>query len=239
MPCSRLPTPTTHVRKTNVEYMRPSITVLAPHGTALGPALHAGLLSREWTSELLTVSRAEASHLRAGAVVVIEDDEGDARMELPTTGSLASCVCLGSVRSMAVLLALHGRGATVLNQSASLISLLRLVERAYLNRRKSENESIPSARTLARRLDESTRLGRLTAAEHGVLRAMIAGFSATQISDQRYLSTHTIRSHIKSILSKLQVRSQLEAVAIARRSGHMSWLHEAPAQFTNSGDDDA
>ncbi|MFF2622509.1 helix-turn-helix transcriptional regulator [Oerskovia jenensis] len=222
-----------------MENTRPSITVLAPHGTALGPALHAGLGARGWAVELHTVTRAEPTHLRTRAVVVIEDDDGNARMGLPSTGSLTTCVCVGSVRSVSVLLTLHGRGATVLNQSASLLSLLRLVERAHLTPGRTELETVAFSRTLQRRRDESIGLGRLTAAENGVLRAMVAGFSATQISDQRYLSTHTIRSHIKSILAKLQVRSQLEAVAVVRRSGHMTWLHDAHAQFTNSGEDDA
>ena len=235
---SRLPTLTTRARKTTVENSRPSITVLAPHGTALGPALHAGLVARGWTADLLTVSRADPTHLRTRAVVVIEDDDGNPRMGLPTSGSLTTCVCVGSVRSVSVLLTLHGRGATVLNQSASLLSLLRLVERAHLTPGRTEHEAVAFSRTLQRRRDESAGLGRLTAAENGVLRGMIAGFSAAQISHQRFLSTHTIRSHIKSILTKLQVRSQLEAVAVARRSGHMTWLHDAPAQFTNSGEDD-
>ncbi|RXR21761.1 LuxR family transcriptional regulator [Oerskovia turbata] len=221
-----------------MENSRPSITVLAPHGTALGPALHAGLVARGWTADLLTVSRADPTHLRTRTVVVIEDDDGTPRLDLPTSGSLTTCVCVGSVRSVSVLLTLHGRGATVLNQSASLLSLLRLVERAHLAPGRTEHESAAFSRTLQRRRDENIGLGRLTTAEDGILRAMIAGFSAAQISNQRYLSTHTIRSHIKSILTKLQVRSQLEAVAVARRSGHMAWLHEAPAQFTNSGDDD-
>ncbi|MBM7479294.1 response regulator transcription factor [Oerskovia jenensis] len=222
-----------------MENTRPSITVLAPYGTSLGPALHAGLGARGWAVELHTVTRAEPTHLRTRAVVVIEDDDGNARMGLPSTGSLTTCVCVGSVRSVSVLLTLHGRGATVLNQSASLLSLLRLVERAHLTPGRTEHEAVAFSRTLQRRRDESIGLGRLTAAENGVLRAMVAGFSATQISDQRYLSTHTIRSHIKSILAKLQVRSQLEAVAVVRRSGHMTWLHDAHAQFTNSGEDDA
>src|SRR6478609_4000997 len=79
-PGPRLPTLTTRARKTTVENSRPSITVIAPHGTALGPALHAGLVARGWTADLHTVSRADPTHLRTRAVVVIEDDDGNPRM---------------------------------------------------------------------------------------------------------------------------------------------------------------
>ncbi|HYA68129.1 MAG TPA: LuxR C-terminal-related transcriptional regulator [Acidimicrobiales bacterium] len=55
----------------------------------------------------------------------------------------------------------------------------------------------------------------LTTSEHRVLYQMMRGASATEIADQLSVSLATVRSHIRSILRKLQVSSQLAAVALA------------------------
>lgn len=59
-------------------------------------------------------------------------------------------------------------------------------------------------------------LGRLTARELDVLDRLAAGHRAVAIADDLVLSLTTVRSHIRSILIKLEVRSQLEAVALLR-----------------------
>jgi DNA-binding NarL/FixJ family response regulator len=60
--------------------------------------------------------------------------------------------------------------------------------------------------------------GRLTGREQEVLVRLMKGESAVVISQGFYTSLATVRSHIRSILNKLGVRSQLEAVALARES---------------------
>lgn len=59
----------------------------------------------------------------------------------------------------------------------------------------------------------------LTEKEMEVLRLLAAGEPAAQIARQLYVSIHTTRNHIRSILAKLNARSQLEAVVLAVRSG--------------------
>jgi DNA-binding CsgD family transcriptional regulator len=56
---------------------------------------------------------------------------------------------------------------------------------------------------------------RLTASERRVLYYLTKGFSAQEIADELVVSLATVRSHIRSILRKLNVKSQLAAVAIA------------------------
>jgi DNA-binding CsgD family transcriptional regulator len=56
---------------------------------------------------------------------------------------------------------------------------------------------------------------RLTASERRVLYYLTKGFSAQEIADEQVVSLATVRSHIRSILRKLNVKSQLAAVAIA------------------------
>ena len=59
----------------------------------------------------------------------------------------------------------------------------------------------------------------LSAREREVLALMTVGMDARTIARQCDISVHTCRGHIKSILHKLDVHSQLEAVAEARRRG--------------------
>jgi DNA-binding NarL/FixJ family response regulator len=65
---------------------------------------------------------------------------------------------------------------------------------------------------------------RLTERERQVLSALLDGWSADRIAEEWVVSITTVRSQIRSILLKLGVNSQLQAVAEARRSG---WSLEA------------
>jgi DNA-binding NarL/FixJ family response regulator len=60
---------------------------------------------------------------------------------------------------------------------------------------------------------------RLTVREAEVLRDLMDGANAERIAEMAFVSVSTVRSHIKSILMKLGVSSQLAAVALAQRAG--------------------
>ncbi len=60
---------------------------------------------------------------------------------------------------------------------------------------------------------------RLTAREQHVLAALVEGEPAQAIAERSSVSEATVRSQIKSVLAKLGARSQLQAVAQARRAG--------------------
>jgi DNA-binding NarL/FixJ family response regulator len=66
-------------------------------------------------------------------------------------------------------------------------------------------------------------LGSLTAKEGEVLRALMAGTPAPEVARELNVSVSTVRNHIRAILGKLGVRSQLAAVAAAYRAG---WSRE-------------
>jgi DNA-binding NarL/FixJ family response regulator len=55
----------------------------------------------------------------------------------------------------------------------------------------------------------------LTAGERRVLFYLTEGWAAQDVADELVVSLTTVRSHIRSVLRKLGVRSQLAAVAIA------------------------
>ena len=60
---------------------------------------------------------------------------------------------------------------------------------------------------------------RLTPREEEVLAALVDGEPALAIAERATVSEATVRSHIRSVLTKLGVGSQLQAVAQARRAG--------------------
>jgi DNA-binding NarL/FixJ family response regulator len=59
----------------------------------------------------------------------------------------------------------------------------------------------------------------LTAREREVLDLLAQGRSTDEIQQQLFLSQHTVRNHVRNVLTKLQARTKLEAVVIAARSG--------------------
>jgi two-component system nitrate/nitrite response regulator NarL len=63
---------------------------------------------------------------------------------------------------------------------------------------------------------------RLTRREEEVLSALMRGAKARDICVQSFVSMPTVRSQIRSILTKLGVTSQLAAVALAYQSGWSS-----------------
>lgn len=71
----------------------------------------------------------------------------------------------------------------------------------------------------ARHHRELRPLERLTHREVETLRALCRGDTAGAIAEQWVVSIATVRSHIRSILMKFGVSSQLAAVALANRSG--------------------
>ncbi len=59
----------------------------------------------------------------------------------------------------------------------------------------------------------------LSARELEVLRCLAQGQTTASIAKSLFVSPHTVRSHVRGILEKLDAHSKLEAVAIALRDG--------------------
>jgi DNA-binding NarL/FixJ family response regulator len=61
-------------------------------------------------------------------------------------------------------------------------------------------------------------VGSLTRREQEVLQAIAGGATRVEIAQLLAISPHTVRTHMQSILTKLDVHTSLEAVAVARRA---------------------
>jgi DNA-binding CsgD family transcriptional regulator len=59
----------------------------------------------------------------------------------------------------------------------------------------------------------------LTSREREVLRMIATAANSEELARRLAISVNTVRSHIQSIFSKLQVHSRLEAAAFAARAG--------------------
>jgi DNA-binding NarL/FixJ family response regulator len=70
---------------------------------------------------------------------------------------------------------------------------------------------------------QSRAAGILSKREREVLIELASGASTEQIASSLFLSVHTVRNHVHSVLHKLDVHSRLEAVSRARREGLLDW----------------
>jgi len=61
----------------------------------------------------------------------------------------------------------------------------------------------------------------LTARERDVLQLVAEGLQNRQIAARLYLSPHTVKFHVASILAKLGAASRTEAVTLAARRGEL------------------
>lgn len=70
----------------------------------------------------------------------------------------------------------------------------------------------------------------LTAREREVLQAVADGATNREISEQLWISPHTVRTHVQHIFDKLDVHTRTEAAALIRNPGSTT-EHSADAHF--------
>ena len=209
------------------------VWILAPDGSLLGAALQAALGRLGWPAQLgvhcqlgWTAERGRSPACRSLRVLLVEDNDGRPsrpydRSRPDDRAASGLRVCIGSLRSVEALIPLVRRGAVPLNQDGSLPDLTRGVLDALARPGPLlPAEAARSIAALERRRDEAEALARLTPSEARVLDLLIAGHTAARIAERTARSEHTVRSQIRSLLAKLDVSSQLVAVALAHRSGY-------------------
>jgi two-component system nitrate/nitrite response regulator NarL len=136
-----------------------------------------------------------------GAAVVVVTGVTD-RVRLAECVEAGALGIVGKHESFEALIA-------AVSEAAQLRALLSTGQREELLRELRHHRA-----DTTRRLEP---FGRLTRREREVLRALVDGQSAEVIAKQSFVSVATVRSQIRSVLSKLGVNSQLAAVALATR----------------------
>jgi DNA-binding NarL/FixJ family response regulator len=129
----------------------------------------------------------------------------------------------GSVDQVRIGGALDEGALAWVPKHATFPALLRSVRAAFEGRdvmeadRRQELVELHRRQTTERR-ELERRLGRLTQRERAVLEEIAQGHRAQAVADRFVVSLATVRTQIRAILVKLEVGSQLEAVALYRRA---------------------
>lgn len=123
-----------------------------------------------------------------------------------------------------IVRAIEAGASGILHKSAGIAEILDAVRRLGCGETLlSQQEVVEALWTVARERAENREAGimicRLTPREREVLRAIAKGWSDKVIADQLYMGVGTVRTHITSILQKLEVRSRLQALLFAMRHG--------------------
>lgn len=108
-----------------------------------------------------------------------------------------------------------GADGAVFKDGHDLVTALRAVlssRNGYLDPR------LRSERSQRRFGMDGPVVGPLSPREYDVLCALASGRSTTEIAGELYLAESTVRSYTKALLTKLGVRSRIEALAVARRA---------------------
>jgi DNA-binding NarL/FixJ family response regulator len=131
---------------------------------------------------------------------------GDLIKELSEVNPRAQALVLGAGLDRTETARAIERGAAgTLDKTAQLDEVVELLRFAGKQREREHQDRAA--------------IDRLTPREVEVLRALAAGLDSQAIADRLYISVRTERNHVASILAKLGVHSQLQAVIFAMRYG--------------------
>ena len=121
-------------------------------------------------------------------------------------------------------LRLGARGLVLKNKAAEV--LLRAIERVHAGEVWFDRSMMSSALSDAlnqndtRRTDpEAARIAELTEREHQVIALVCEGLKNKQIAERLFISDSTVRHHLTSIFSKLEISDRLELVIYAYKHG--------------------
>ena len=110
---------------------------------------------------------------------------------------------------------------TALNSQLPFASLLDELQAAlHPNSTQSVHVNSILVQQIRLRSEECARIGSLTNREFEIVGLLYCGSNVDTIARTAHIAPTTVRAHIRSILQKLGVHSQLEACAMLRRSGH-------------------
>ncbi|WP_285588792.1 LuxR C-terminal-related transcriptional regulator [Actinomycetospora sp. NBRC 106378] len=152
-----------------------------------------------------------------------QDAEGTYRHGADLVGRLrergwAVLVVSGSVDEPGTAGAIAGGAIGSVPKSSSFDVLLPAARGVPLMTEAERREWVDLHRHyLARERELSRRLARLSRREREVLELLAEGRRAAAVAERLVVSMPTVRTQIRSILTKLEVSSQLEAVALFRQ----------------------
>ncbi|MGY1772051.1 LuxR C-terminal-related transcriptional regulator [Blastococcus sp. SYSU D00813] len=224
--------------------MSPQATLLVDDHSLFAQAVQLGLAAAgiPATRVVPTSAAAVIAACRAAAPATVlldlrlgagEDGEPIDGLDLVAPLSEAGCrvvVVTGETGDATWGTAVERGAVTVVAKDTALDELVALVQAVGSGEGVLDGGRRQDLLAAARRArsEESARLApfrSLSPREDEVLRHLAAGLPAAAIAAAAFVSEATVRTQIRAVLSKLQVSSQLQAVALARQSG---WLQDGP-----------
>jgi len=204
------------------------ITALIAHSDPLISAGLAATLRRRRDfkvvvcSPVLTASYSPASYFPSADVVVADYDSGlrliasiDARRDRVV-------ILTHSDSEVKICHALEQGARGYLLIGCSLKDLMDALRSVHLG-------GIAFGPLVASRIAERMKLQALTGREGDILRQLMLGLCNKSIAAKLALAVGTVKTHVKSILRKLEAASRTEAVAIAQRRGILPEEREWPS----------
>lgn len=210
---------------TSATDVKPSVCLVTPL-TVVAQAVGVALRSRGVEVHEDARRRRTASRDSTEVAVVLDDlaTAADVRRVLAQVGSTSGPMLVLTARERGPYWgALVAAGATSIMSSAAsvdeVVGAIRTVnEGNQLQTPDEQSELLTQWDTFLRQQrDTVARLAKLTMRERVVLEGMAEGISVPQQAVVLDVAETTVRSHVKSILRKLGVRSQLAAVAVVHQ----------------------
>jgi two-component system nitrate/nitrite response regulator NarL len=178
----------------------------------------------------MTFSQLERAIVKTQPHLVLLDlDLGIPGDVMPLLSGLAEAgtpvvVVTGSVDRVHQGEALANGARAVIEKSAPFADILETVERVHnglpvMTRLEREELLTAYRKSTESMLELRRRLRTMTRREAEVLGLLMAGQQVSEIARSRFVSESTVRTQVKSVLAKLQVRSQLSAVGLAHEAG--------------------
>jgi DNA-binding NarL/FixJ family response regulator len=209
----------------------PRVLIVDDHSTvsdALAVALRADGLDVSVADDL-TVDGIVAQAADGDATVVLLDLVLETDTSVPAIAPLVAqgstvAILTGMREPARIGEALELGASAVLYKTEPFAKLLAAIQDLAANRTVMDAAERDRLIDESRRLRSATagdgaRIAALTPRELVVLQRLLAGRRAEAIAAAENVSVATIRSHIRGVLTKLGVSSQLAAVAIAREAG--------------------
>ena len=209
---------------------RTARVLLVEDHTAVREAI-AALFEREGDFEVVgqASTLAEARELLHDVDVAVIDlglpdgYGGDLIRDLRATSPRAQALVLSATLDRGdVARAIDSGAAGTLDKTVGVDEIVDTVRRLRAGEALLAADELAHLLRLAGRRRELERLDRqaidrLTAREHEVLQALAQGLNSQAIADRLHITLRTERNHVASILNKLGVHSQLQAVLFALR----------------------
>jgi DNA-binding NarL/FixJ family response regulator len=186
-----------------------------------GEALAHSLIEAGYTSVDIATSTAETHEaLRAGPaeVAIISGGFPEA-----TEISVRRAIVTGSPGCPVILLVDEGHSGPVAKTDSGVRGVVSKATPASQFARTVEEllkgHAVPQIEVTTPTPNAGHSAERLTTREREVLQLLVSGATSDAIADRFGVQANTARKHIQNVLTKLQVHSRLEAVAVGLRKG--------------------